>query len=84
MGSVATVKASPADIASAAQAVFEFRRKHVHDPEPAYRHPMMYATYKWDDLPTSEKVYYCDQVTIALVSFGISVPVAPAFEATHA
>jgi len=35
---------------------------------------MLYARYKWGELPTSERLYYMDMVTTVFRSFGIDVP----------
>jgi len=75
-----TVTATPGDLAKAGQAIFEERVRQHADADPKFRHPMMYATYKWEKLPPIEQVYYMDMAKVALVSFGVTVPFTPEVE----
>lgn len=75
-----TVRASKADILKAAQAIFAFRKASVTDPVAEHRHPMIYKDYKWDILPPSEQMYYCDMAASSFVSFGIACEDMPSFE----
>jgi hypothetical protein len=81
---VLVVTASADDILRAAKALFECRKARVTDVDPKHRHPMTYASYKWADLPRSEKEYYCDMAAEAFQSYGVTVPTMPTFEALHA
>ena len=80
MGKGTTVKATSADVMKAGMSLFEFRKKNCDDPQIEHRHPMLYRGYKWKDLPTVEKIYYCDMATTVMVSFGVTVPNAPSLE----
>lgn len=73
------VQATVEDVIKAGQAIFGHRKSAAVDNDSARRHPMMFKDYKWDDLPASEKIYYCDMGASALVSFGVSVPEMPVF-----
>ena len=57
----------------AAARLFAFRKELSQDNEPGYRHPMMYGTYKWDDLPQSEVDYYKDMLKAAFEVIDVKV-----------
>lgn len=76
---IPTVVATTADVTKAAKDLFDFRQSAAAESSPQDRHPIMYKGYKWDALPASEKMYYCDMAGVVLQSFGVK-PTMPSFE----
>lgn len=74
------IRVTAKQIDAAAMAIHAFRVKSSNDPDPAHRHPMTYRDYKWNDLPVSEKVYYCDMAITAFTTIGMDCTDAPNYD----
>jgi hypothetical protein len=68
------IKANEDDVIKAAIAIFHYRQKQTSDPEPNYRHPMLYKDKEWRAIPATEQMYYCEMAMAVFRTFRIQTP----------